>query len=539
MATAFDILREINGANGRGQMVRDRATGENLFLRKVPLRLSGYERKQLGEAVKRAAAANLPPEVLRYRAALWDDYLLVRQWAVGKLLRDLLRTARLLDAASVIAIIERVAPLVDRLSQLPYDFPTPLLDKIYLRALDGAPTDAGGCWAERSFAIWLDPLRIADWVPEGLEGDEELLTINAVPARPSPGRAALDLAIELLGGPPPGSTHLTPLGHVRENGNLCLRELWLQKKLPSAATVLRRLREAFEADGVIMAHAEPPAPEPEPEPEEEPDFDATLPLIPVKSAEPPARTRPVIRVLEPLPQCGRTLRLHARERSRRNLLVAADEVFRIGRSSEKSDAVIVIEPRTPERMERESALSRVHAHAVILGGIPMIRDGDGKLASANGSNFNGAPLSAEAAQPIEKGGVLELLGADVTLLVRPIAREPSPPGEGSPNVSPWLPGAFFFQPEDPEVPNDALWLMSSVGVNFGEYRWAAVESKEGAPPPLVLHRWKGGFLLVNQAAEKEVIVNDRPLAHGGKASLFTGQIVRIGNVVWDVEVREQ
>jgi hypothetical protein len=541
MATPFVVLREINGACGRGQMVRDRATSENFFLRKIPLGLSAGERKLLGEAVKRAAAANLPPEVLRYRDSLWDEYLLVRQWATGKLLRDLLRTARTLDAASVIAITERVAPLVDRLSQLPFDYPTPLLDKLYLRAQDGASTDAGGCWAERPFSIWLDPLRVADWVPEGLEGDEIVLTVNAVLQRPTPGRAVLDLAIELLGGPPPGSDHLTPLNSLRENGNARLRELWLQKKHPSAVAVMKQLHEACEADGLIVAHVEPPAPapEPEPEPEPEPDFEATLPLIPARSAAVPEPTRQIIRVLEPLPQCGRTLQLRSRARDRRSLFVAADEQFRIGRSSQKADAVITIEPHTPERLERESALSRVHAHTVILGGIPMIRDGDGKLASANGSSFNGELLSAEAARPIEKGGVLDLHGAEVSLRVRPIAREASPPGDGAPSVSPWLPGAYFFQPEDPEVPNDALWLLSSVGLTFREYRWDAVASTEGAPPPLVLHRWKGGFLVVNQAAVAPVVMSDRPLAIGGKASLFTGQILRIGEVTWDVEVREQ
>jgi hypothetical protein len=291
----------------------------------------------------------------------------------------------------------------------------------------------------------------------------------------------------------------------------------------------------------LPAAPEPPA---EPLPEPAPELNETVPWVPPPKA--PARapvepafpeTRQVARPARDLvPQRGRSLRLQARQAGRRSLYVAWDHQFRIGRSSQKSDAVIVIEPATPERQEREASLSRVHAQAVVLGGIPMLRDGDGKGESANGSSYRGVPLSPQAAVPIEQGGPLELHGAEVSIDVKPLLAEVPLPGGGGPEVSPWLPGGIFFRPGDPEVPNDALWLFSAAGLAFGSHRWIGAESKDGATPPLVLHRWKDGFVLLNQAAEETVMLNDQTIPIGGRAVFVTGQQFRLGPVIWDVLV---
>ncbi len=155
-----------------------------------------------------------------------------------------------------------------------------------------------------------------------------------------------------------------------------------------------------------------------------------------------------------------TLRSRDEEGSAVRFVVRAE--LRLGRSSRLSDFVVRSFPDTPENRLRTRQFSRVHVVAEASAEGFSLRDGDGVQPSANGSTWNGQPLTASASAPIGSGGTLRLR-PDFAIEVLPMCD-----AQGEPQ-------AMTFSAKERPAARDAVWLFKRISFDcdpLGHLRWA-------------------------------------------------------------------
>ena len=246
------------------------------------------------------------------------------------------------------------------------------------------------------------------------------------------------------------------------------------------------------------------------------------------------------RWLLPVSQFGNVLHLTPQGEGDIPISLVARPVFRIGRSRSMTDYPTRI-MKADGSVDEEATVLLSRVQAVAEAG-PLgisLRDGNGQKASANGSSWNGEPLSSKQGILIEGPGELQLGGA-YTLSVAPTVG----PAEGPRSIENfaewWTPGpepdlevldfaAVVFWPlKGQRATRDAVWVGRGVGINLakeGGFSWDLTAPR--SPAEFVFAH--GGFWLANASMEQNAIrLNDAALGPGQIAPLANTQTLEIG-----------
>ena len=234
----------------------------------------------------------------------------------------------------------------------------------------------------------------------------------------------------------------------------------------------------------------------------------------------------------PTPDPHAALHLIPRDHSTPILLVAGAK-FRLGRSPVHSDWVARFQPETPENEILTNEIGRVHVVGEILGGWPVLNDGNGAEASINGSTFDGQRLTADLGTPVRRRGVLTL-GEQFALDVVPFLADADDiaPGDGHAEIH----GAITFAPRriEPTL-REAVWIFTRVDFAIrpsGGPAWLPL-SREN---PAAFLRRDGRFLLANMHLPGEALVlNEHVVSVGEIVPLSAGETLRIGARAYSLE----
>ena len=261
-------------------------------------------------------------------------------------------------------------------------------------------------------------------------------------------------------------------------------------------------------------------------------FDATpTPPFPsasascIKRATHPSATMPA----------NELLRLIPRDESTPVHLVARAQ-FRIGRSPHHSDWVARFQPETPENEILTNELGRVHVVGEIVGGQPVLRDGNGTEASINGTTFDGAPLPANAGAAVRRRAMLTLGELFVVDVVPLFAKADDFSVEGY-SDSGDVQGAIIFAPRRLEATLcDAVWIFTRLDFALrpgGGPAWLA--PRRGNPAAFI--RRDGRFWLANTSLESDALQLDGETVTVGEAvALADGETLRLGALEYAIEI---
>jgi hypothetical protein len=298
------------------------------------------------------------------------------------------------------------------------------------------------------------------------------------------------------------------------------------------------------------------APE-EPEPQE-----IAIPARAEETAEPPASSSPEIEekaAVEPIErredelmipvellsvaQPGAVLRLSPLEaESRQEMVVWVGNTFRIGRAA---DAQLVTRflPRNKANDTQTKRLSKIHVTLRYEGRELLLSDGSGIKASANGSTFNGKPLSLENPLRLSEPGELKLADA-YSIKIAPLL-DKSNGASAIANLGSWngpnndekslLTGAVLFTPGEKSDVVCTLWLFSTAA--FGSNSVSAIDFAS-SPKIAALHHFRGCFWIEQRSAEP-LLLNGLALARSEIAPLAAGQTLEVKGSKYAVQVRDQ
>lgn len=222
------------------------------------------------------------------------------------------------------------------------------------------------------------------------------------------------------------------------------------------------------------------------------------------------------------------------------ILLVAGAKFRIGRSPVHSDWVARFHPETPHNEILTNEIGRVHVVGAILGGWPLLTDGNGTEASINGSTFDGHPLAADVGTPVRRRGVLTL-GEQFAVDVVPLLAESddfapgghSKLGDGLADIH----GAITFAPRRIEpVGRDAAWIFTRLDFTLrpsGGPAWLPLAREN----PAAFVRRDGSFALANMNLPGDVLtLNARSVKVGEVVPLADGETLRLGAREYSIEI---
>lgn len=251
--------------------------------------------------------------------------------------------------------------------------------------------------------------------------------------------------------------------------------------------------------------------------------------------------------LLPVAQPGTALYLTPAEQDGVPIALIARPVFRLGRSRSTSDFPTRVLLRDGEVDEEKTVqVSRIQALGEWREGHLTLRDGNGEKASANGTLWNGEPLSAKTPATFFAAGEL-VLGGIYRLTVTPVPRPVGKPPEIE-NLPEWSPpsltflgapdfGAVVFRPQDGQpLTRDAVWLGRGIGFHLAREHGPAWDLG-GTRSPAQFLSVHGCFWLANTSVDQiPLLVNEAILKPGQIAPLADGQTVEIGGRRYTVAV---
>ncbi len=497
---------------------------DRLFQRAVALKALPEGVSEHGNSAALAAAwerwyAAPHPGLLKPVLLDLEGKRLVREWAPGFSLLELLRRRGRLEGEEAAALLESAAGTLDHAGSHGL-LAEAALDKWFAafeEPGDGRPipglSEPLGRWP--AWQLKLDPLRLA-WLLAG--GEERTRQLGAgvvedpgvVPAV----AAGLGFVRELLGASPQRTD--APLSALNDEGNQVLL----------AARDAGEFRSATELAEALLA-----------------SLPARLP------AGKPRLTRPVREyelIARGTPAAGEKLLLEPTlPRSRALQLVRRDEL-RLGRSATEADVALRFAERSNENEELTKALSRIHARLQRIGDDLRLLDGRASAASSNGTFTREGRLTDPAGLPLRQLMLLQL-GTHwrATLAPAPAPesvrfreeRTAPPESERPPEAAGW--GAVFVLPaQDCRARVETVWLLEEAGFGLDTeealvWDWEGV----GTAPAAFRATEEGGFLLLNRRIEGvEFSIDLRPLKPGTACVLGEGMLLAAGRDAWRIRI---
>ncbi|HEV7402884.1 MAG TPA: hypothetical protein VGO11_08165 [Chthoniobacteraceae bacterium] len=250
--------------------------------------------------------------------------------------------------------------------------------------------------------------------------------------------------------------------------------------------------------------------------------------------------------LLPVAQPGTALYLVPSEQAGLPIALIARPVFRLGRSRSTSDFPTRVLLRGGEVDEEKTVqVSRIQVLGEWREGRLTLRDGNGEKPSANGTLWNGEPLSAAVPAVFFAAGEL-VLGGVYHLNVTPVPRPLGPPeienlAEWSaPSLTIVAPpdfGAVVFRPPAGQaLTRDAVWLGRGIGFHPVRDRGPAWDLAATRSPAQFLYV-HGCFWIANTSVDQnQLAVNEAILKPGQVAPLADGQAVELGGRKYTVTV---
>jgi hypothetical protein len=434
----------------------------------------------------------------------------------GLPLREVLRRRRELPLEEVLRLVKKLPELPDTADGM-----GAWINELLVQWETCTGAEAGD-WAGRSVREW--PPFLLRWRTrvENQEREDSGATLATIlpPAAgtaPAPPAQLALLIYELLGGSRRawGDRTLSPLAALDEEGNTVLRRA-TRGEFADIAGFLRvwelAVAEQLSAAGNGLS----------------------------------SQTWQVPRWVRHTAQSGKALQLEPAAGGLPVHLVARPQ-FRIGRSRGQSDLPIRIwTEEGHEDVEASAQISRLHVLAELTPDGPVLRDGNGAQPSANGSSFNGVPLSASHPTLIECSGELTLGGSaslELLTIPRTALSELEIPGSERVDVPP---GGTESRPAFGAIAarvltarvallRDAVWLFSELGGEIGAsgaLRWVA-----GSAAHFAFLRRHESFWMVNVRCQSgEVRLDDAILTPGQIAPLTTGQVLDLGTARFNVAI---
>ena len=306
----------------------------------------------------------------------------------------------------------------------------------------------------------------------------------------------------------------------------------------SVATVL-------ETDDVAKAQTIPP-------PEISRPPEAVDAMLPTKTApqclEPALGELMIPPELLNVAQLGRALRLNrVGGEMPEQVAVYVGSSFRIGRLGHVELTTRFL-PRNKTNDTKSKRLSKVHVTAKCEEKQILLFDGDGRRketsGSANGSTFQGKPLSPTSPLPLVESGELQLArvysitviplleGTNELPLIVNLNDWTGPIAENGSSLN----GAIVFIPNERSEVNVTLWLFSAA--TFGVTGSSLDFTLAAAGPTIGALRYFGGCFWIEQKSTAALLVNDLRLAIGEIAPLATGQTVEVNGIKYVVNIED-
>lgn len=542
------------GAGGRLFEARDSQGNDivavKVFRRELPS--DAPERQDLIRLFESAQKCE-HPGILRYRALAIDDGYLVREWAHGFCLVDLLRKRRELPADELAVLLNEVPDALDSAEKLGLAPAAALISRLFA-ALDPSVTqedlqkikgDPVSQWSD--FAVKLNPLSLGRVLP--ISWDETMHTMSGGVVL-APGESQLPLAFaegvyELLGAPHRGGRgrRYVPISTLSEGGNTYLRNVLTGQTTPATCTEFWQqfLRESdLHPAPKRRAEAKPkPAPV-KTEPAPAPSTAATPP------PPPPLRSLRIPDAFLKESRAATILRLTPRDVSFAPIHLFARNSFKIGRSLYHADFITRILPETAENEKLTKEIGRVHVLLERKGSDLTIRDGNGEQGSVNGSRLDGAPLPHDRPAPLTNKAVVSLYRnyeLEVIPLLGSYDRGCEITNEadwvGTPEVVPVpINGAVVLHPmnNQPSL-RQAAWIFSRLDFSLssrGDLTWCDAGSP-GSQGAFLHHR--GHFWIANfQLPAGTLSINRLEIQPNQIVPLVGHQAVAIGPGNYVVEI---
>jgi len=548
-AERYDLLREMPpGAGGRLFEARDSQSGDivavKVFRREVPS--DSPERQDLQRLFETAQKCD-HPGLLRYRTLAIDDGYLVREWANGFCLVDLLRKRRELPAEELAVLLNAVPEALDFAEKIGLAPTAGLITRLFVAADPELSPDEVAAIKGAQISEWppfqvkLNPISLGRVLP--ISWDETMHTMSGGVVL-APGESQLPLALaevvyELLGAPHRGGRgrRFVPTSTLSEGGNVYLRTVLTGQSVPATcAEFWRKFLQESDLHPEIKPRrqAKPPA-----DSKKKPEAPAKLTPA-VQPQPPPPPPKRILRIPDAFLKEARPstiLRLTPRDVSFAPIHLFARNAFKIGRSLYHADFITRILPETADNEKLTKEIGRVHVLLERNGSEITVRDGNGEQPSVNGSRLDGATLTHDRPAPITKKSVVSLY-RNYELEIVPllsaydrgceIANEADWPGSDAGPVP--INGAIVFHPmhEQPSL-RQAAWIFTRLDFALsprGDIAWcdAGSSSSQGS----FLH-YRGNFWIANFQLPSDVLtINRLNIPPGSIVPLVGHQAIALG-----------
>lgn len=541
------------GAGGRLFEARDTQTDEvvavKVFRRELPA--DAPERDDLTRLFGLAQKCD-HRGLLRYLSLALDEGYLVREWAHGFCLVDLLRKRRELPAEELAVLLNDVPDALDSAQKIDLAPESGLISRLFVTVDSAVPAEElarlkGASISEwPDFAVKLNPLSLNQVLP--ISWDETMHTMSSG-AVLTPGESQLPLALaesvyELLGAPHRGGRggRYVPISTLSEEGNGYLRSVLTGQTNPTSCTDFwQQLIRESDVQPVLKRRKEakpPSAPK---------KARSSSPPAPTASPPPPPPRRSLC-IPEPFLKEARLatiLRLTPRDVSFAPIHLFARNSFKIGRSLYHADFITRILPETAENEKLTKEIGRVHVLLERRGSEIVVRDGNGEQPSVNGSRLDGAILTHEKPTPLTQKTVVSLY-RNYDLEIVPllgsydrgceITNEAAWPGPAATSAP--IGGAVVFHPlnNQPSL-RQAAWIFSRLDFSLssrGDIAWCDAGSPASQGTFLY---YRGNFWLANlQLPDGALSINRLPIAPNSIVPLVGHQAIALGPGNYVVEV---
>ena len=529
----YELLDELpHVTGGRLFRARDMAFGEIVGVKQLGpnCSLPGGARDHLENTIRHLQC--LPHRHLA-RIYFFDvlQGFIVQEWVQGISLLDLLRRRRELSVGEALTLLAALPATLDFLAREAVPMPRPLLGKLYVEfAEDVAADGLMGTPVDRwpAFCLKLNPLSLRGLLADPA-GDDTKHTIVVDPRKSTEiqdgyGPRELTLLLyELLGGRirEVDTRRYSPLSSLNEAGNAVLRREMLTMPHADCESLWRDLVKT-QADKVRVAPAQDEA------------------------AATPAQRHRIPEAHLTSAHRGTVMNLTSDGAATIPIHFVTGTHFTLGRSAAHADFVTRILPENEANDARTNRLSRVHVTLDLEDGHIVVRDGNGKAPSLNGSSLDGHPLTANHPAILPHRGRL-ILGDEFPMDLIPLERAEGaaweidnlsawtgPQQTGKP--APWR--AVVCQPVDGHVTSrHGVWLFSEVGFALDAAGRIVWDTRGRGRSPAAFHFFRGCFWLRNLSLPEPVQAGqDSLLGHGEILPLAPGQALRIGAHVFSVHI---
>jgi pSer/pThr/pTyr-binding forkhead associated (FHA) protein len=553
-AGRYELLREMpQGAGGRLFEARDIQTNTVIAVKvfRRELDTDAPERQDL-QRVFETARSSSHPALLRYHALALDGGYLVREWAHGFCLVDLLRRRRELPAEELAELFDGVPDALDSAGDAGLAPASGLISRLFA-AFDPSTSqdelsrlkgEAVSEWP--AFKVVINPISLGRLLP--ISWDETMHTMSTGVVL-GPGEHNLPLMFaegvyELLGAPHRGGRgrRYVPISTLSEGGNAYLRGVLTGQTVPQSCA-------HFWTQFLRESDLHPPARRGRSTPAKTPASSAPSIERPAPASPPPPPPIRSLRIPDVFLKDTRLatiLRLTPHDVSFTPVHLLARTSFKIGRSLYHADFITRVLPETAENEKLTKEIGRVHVLLERDGSKITIRDGNGEHGSVNGSRLDNAPLTHEHPVPLTGKAVVSLY-RNYEIEIAPLLGSYDRGCEIK-NLAEWsgadaadipINGAIVFHPlnNQPSL-RQAAWIFSRLDFSLsprGDAMWcdAGSPASQGA---FLYHR--GHFWIANfQLPTGALSVNRLEITPGEVVPLVGHQSLSLGPGNYVVEAQ--